>query len=197
MRISKINECFQTLTDEDVLEAMKRIPGYLDITPSDFLEIYKIAFDYALSRIRSAILAEHVMTRKVISVYEDAPVLEAVTKMGKHDISGLPVLNKENKITGVISEKDFLTRMNETHTPSFMQVLLQCLETSDCLAVPFKGLKAGDIMSSPAVTVPRNANLMEVANTLDRLSINRLPVCDETDTLVGIIARSDLVQAMC
>lgn len=197
MRISKINECVQPLTDEDVLEAMKGIPGYLDITPSDFLEIYKIALDTAVSRIRSAIRADHVMTPKVVFVYEDAPILEAVTKMGKHDISGLPVLNKENKITGVISEKDFLTRMNDKQTPSFMQVLLQCLETSGCLAVSFKDLKARDIMSSPPVIVSRTANLMEVASTLDRLSINRVPVCDETDALVGIIARSDLVQAMC
>ena len=62
MNFSRINECFQTITDEDVLEAMKKIPGYLDITPSDFLEVYRIAFDHAVSRIRSAILAEHVMT---------------------------------------------------------------------------------------------------------------------------------------
>jgi hypothetical protein len=44
MYFSCINKCFQTITDEDVLEAMKKIPGYLDITPSDFLEVYQIAF---------------------------------------------------------------------------------------------------------------------------------------------------------
>ena len=40
MNFSRINECFQTITDEDVLEAMREIPGYLDITPSDFIEVY-------------------------------------------------------------------------------------------------------------------------------------------------------------
>lgn len=39
MNSSNINECFQGITDADVLEAMKKIPGYLDITPSDFLSV--------------------------------------------------------------------------------------------------------------------------------------------------------------
>ncbi|HCY87596.1 MAG TPA: CBS domain-containing protein [Desulfobacteraceae bacterium] len=195
--MTQFNECFQTLTDEDVLEAMKQIPGYVDITPSDFLTIYKTAFDHALSRIRSAVLAGHVMTKKVVSITQDDPVLEAVKKMGEHNISGLPVLDRQHKIVGVISEKDFLTRMNEKQAPSFMQVLRQCLEANGCLAVPFKHLKIRDIMSSPPVTITKDATLTQVAGILDRLSINRLPVCDKTGRLVGIIARSDIVQVMC
>ncbi len=76
MNFSRINECVQTITDQDVLEAMKEIPGYLDITPSDFIAVYRIAFDHAVNRIKTAILAEHVMTQKVVSVLEDAPLLE-------------------------------------------------------------------------------------------------------------------------
>jgi len=105
MRFSCINECFQTITDEDVLEAMKKIPGYLDITPSDFLQIYQITFENAVSRIRTAILAEQVMTQNVIFVNEDAPLIEAVTKMAEHEISGLPVVNNDDIITDVISER--------------------------------------------------------------------------------------------
>ncbi len=193
----RMNKCIQTVTDEDVLEAMKRIPGYLDITPSDFLEVYRVAFDHALSRIRTAVPAEHIMTRKVIFIHEDTPLIEAVIKMAEREISGLPVLNNQNKVVGVISEKDFLVRMNEKHAPSIMQVLLQCMNTSSCLAVPFKRLKARDIMSSPPVTVNKNTPLIDVADKLDRFNINRIPVIDDHEKLVGIIARSDLLQAMC
>lgn len=49
MNFSRMNECFQTITEEDVLDAMKKIPGYLDITTSDFLKIYRIAFDHAVA----------------------------------------------------------------------------------------------------------------------------------------------------
>ncbi len=197
MNFSRINECFQTITDEDVLEAMREIPGYLDITPSDFIEVYRIAFDHAISRIKTAIRAEHIMTRSVVSVLEDAPLLEAAMQMRDHDISGVPVLNEEGAVTGVISEKDFLSRMNENKEPSFMQVLIQCMDDSRCLALPLKTLKARDIMSSPPVIVHQGLKLMDVANLLDRYNINRVPVSDDKNALVGIIARSDLVQAMC
>ncbi len=197
MNFSCINECFQTITDEDVLEAMKKIPGYLDITPSDFLEVYQIAFDHAVARIKTAILAEQVMTQKVVSVKEDAPLIEAVIKMADHEISGIVVLNDDNIITGVISEKDFLSRMNKKKSPSFVQVLLQCVDSSACLAVPLKNLNVREVMSSPPITVKKDTTMLEVANTLDTFNINRVPVRDDNNRLVGIIARSDLVQAMC
>lgn len=197
MSFSCINECFQTITDEDVLAAMKKISGYLDITPSDFLQIYQIAFDHAVSRIRTAILAEQVMTQPVIFVKEDDLLIEAVKKMAAHDISGLPVLNDDDRITGVVSEKDFLSRMNKKKAPSFVQVLVQCADASSCLVVPFKTLKVREVMSSPPVTVKKETTMLDVANILDQFNINRVPVSDDNNRLVGIIARSDLVQAMC
>jgi CBS domain-containing protein len=142
-------------------------------------------------------LAEQVMTRKVIFVKEDDPLIEAVVKMAEYEISGLPVLNNEDQITGVISEKDFLVRMNKKKAPSFVQVLLQCADNSGCLIVPLKKLKVREVMSSPPITVKKETTMLEAANTLDRSNINRVPVIDDNNRLVGIIARSDLVQAMC
>ncbi|WP_321416699.1 CBS domain-containing protein [uncultured Desulfobacter sp.] len=54
--------------------------------------------------------------------------------MRDHDISGIPVLNEQGAVPGVISEKDFLSRMTEKKAPSFMQVLIQCMDDSRCLA---------------------------------------------------------------
>ncbi len=197
MKFSRLNECFQTITDDDVLEAMKKIPGYLDITPSDFLQIYQIAFDHAVSRIKTAIKADQIMTRQVITVGPDAPLIEVAARMGKNKISGLPVVDNDQVVVGVISEKDFLKGMNDLKTPSFIGVLLQCLDSSGGVAASLKSLSAADIMSSPPVTVTVTASILDVANTMDRLNINRVPVVDENANLAGIIARSDLVQAMC
>jgi CBS domain-containing protein len=197
MKFSRLNECFQTITDDDVLEAMKKIPGYLDITPSDFLQIYQIAFDHAVSRIKTAIKADQIMTRQVITVGPDAPLIEVAARMGENKISGLPVVDNDQVVVGVISEKDFLKGMNHLKNPSFIGVLLQCLDSSGGVAASLKSLSAADIMSSPPVTVTVTASILDVANTMDRLNINRVPVVDENANLAGIIARSDLVQAMC
>lgn len=197
MKFSSLNECSLDITDQDIVQAMKRIPGYLDITPSDFMEVYRVALAHALSRLKNAVKADQIMTKKVISVHEDTPVPEVVKKMAQYNISGIPVLRQDQTVSGVISEKDFLKRMNDDHKPSFMRVVMQCLETSGCIAVNFKKRTAADIMSSPSITVQEKTPVMEVATLMDQYNINRVPVVDENLTLVGIIARSDLVRVMC
>lgn len=197
MKFSSLNECTMAITDEDIIQAMKQIPGYLDITPSDFMEVYLVAFGHAMSRLKNAIKAEQIMTRNVITVSEDTPLTEVAKKMAENKISGLPVIKDDQTVSGVISEKDFLKRMNDDKTPSFMRVVLQCLETKGCIAADFKNLVAADIMSFPCITTLPQTPVIEVANIMDQKNINRVPVIDDRLKLVGIIARSDLVQTMC
>lgn len=175
---------------------MKKIPGYLDITPSDFMEIYGVAFDHALARLKNAIKAEEIMTRNVIFVYDHTPLPEVIKTMADHDISGLPVLKENHSVSGVISEKDVLKRLNNDKTLSFMWVVFQCLKNTTCVARSLKNLSASDIMTSPPVTVKGRTPVPEVADIMDRLNINRVPVVDDNTGLVGIIARSDLVKTM-
>ncbi len=117
MKFSELNECRQTISDEDIVVAMKKIPGYLDITPSDFMEIYRVAYDHALHRLKHAITAEQIMTRQVITVAETAPLAELVRLLADHDISGMPVIGPDRTIAGVISEKDFLSKMGGGKSP--------------------------------------------------------------------------------
>ena len=60
------------LSDDDVLAAMKKISGYVDITPADFKEIYGLAYRHALERLGQSVTAENIMTKAVISVNPDA-----------------------------------------------------------------------------------------------------------------------------
>ena len=56
------------ISDDDIYEAMKDVPGYLDITPGDFKEVYLQAYRHAISRVMKSVKAADVMTRQVISV---------------------------------------------------------------------------------------------------------------------------------
>ncbi len=197
MKFSSLNEYTLPISNEDIVQAMKQIPGYLDITPSDFMEVYHVVFGQAMSRLKKAITADQIMTRSVITISENAFLIEVVKKMADNKISGLPVIKDDQTVSGVISEKDFLKRMNDNNEPSFMRVILQCLETTGCIATGFKNLIAADIMSSPCITIQPQTPLMEIANLMDQKNINRVPVTDSKLKLVGIIARSDIVQTMC
>ena len=99
------------LTDQDVYEAMKAIPGYLDITPGDFKELYRHAYRRALERLSRSVTAKDIMARDVSSVRPDTPLHEVADIMGRRGISGVPVVDAGGIVMGVISETDFLVRM--------------------------------------------------------------------------------------
>ncbi len=197
MKFSSLKECRQSITEDDIYQAMKKIPGYLDITPSDCMELYQVAFEHAMSKLQNAIKADQIMTRNVITASEDASLIEIAKKMAENKVSGLPVLKEDLTVSGIISEKDFLKRMNNNKEASLMRVVLQCMETAGCIAANFNDLVASEIMSSPPITTSPQTPVLEVANIMDQKNINRVPVIDDQLKLVGIIARSDIVQTMC
>ena len=185
------------LTEADVLEAMKEIPGYLDITPRDFKEIYALAYRQALSRLWREVTAATIMTRDVVVVSEDTPLAEVAAAMGEHGISGVPVVDRDGRVTGIISEKDFLTGMGVTAPQNFMTLVANCLATKGCVALPIKKQLARDIMTSPPITVAPATSIKEIAVLFTSRKINRVPVVDGAGKVLGIVTRNDLLHTAC
>ncbi|MFP3983048.1 MAG: CBS domain-containing protein [Desulfurivibrionaceae bacterium] len=182
------------LSDEDVYEAMKLIPGYLDISLNDFRELYLLAVQHAEKRIREKLKVEAVMTEEVISVDTGTPVHEVAALMAEHDITGLPVINSDNTVAGVISREDFFAGLGEGKNHSIMALLAECLVTKGCAALSMKGKTAADIMSSPAVTVSPGTLLSEAAGLMAEKGVAKLPVTDDKGRLVGFLSRPDLIK---
>ena len=183
------------IKEEDILEAMRAIPGYLDITPGDFKEVYRLAFQHALERLSRAVTAAEIMTTDVVAVMPDTPVAEVAAAMGRRGVSGVPVVDAEQKVVGVISEKDFLSRMGVVEPRNFMSLVADCLMTKGCVALPIKVALAGDLMSSPAVTVAPDTPVRDIAMLLTQKSINRVAVTDPAGRLLGLVSRGDIVKA--
>ena len=183
------------ISDNDIYEAMKDIPGYLDITPADLKEIYKFAYRHALQRITQAVRAHDIMTTQVFSENRTTPVMEVAELMAEKSVSGIPVLEDDGKVAGIISEKDFLSHMGSRDKTHFMAVVAECLKGKGCVAMPIRSQKAEDIMTSPAVTVKEDTSVIEIANLFTEKNINRVPVINEEGRLKGIVSRADIVRA--
>ena len=183
------------ISDKDIYEAMSEIPGYLDITPGDFKEVYLKAYQHALQRLARSVKVAKVMTTDVASVVRHTPIRQVAELMAHEKVSGVPVLEADGTVAGVISERDFLSTMGGGEFGTFMDVIADCLKGGQCLAAPMRTQFAEDIMSTPAVTVSPETPLMEVANIMARRSINRVPVVDSAGKLVGIASRADVVRS--
>ena len=197
METHPTDSCILDISDEDILKAMKDINGYLDITPRDFKEVYLSAYRHAVERLTHAVTAGDIMTRAVVYVEKDSPMEAVADKLSRHLISGVPVVDGDKKVIGMISEKDFFTGMGGQKEGTFMGVVAQCLKNKGCIAVSMRRQTAQDIMTSPAITVGESTPVFEIAKIFTEKKINRIPVVGHGDNLTGIVTRSDIVRSSC
>jgi CBS domain-containing membrane protein len=184
------------LSDEDVFTAMKEIGGYIDITAGDFQALYRIAHRLALKRLMGAVQAGDLMTREVVFVERTTPLTGVAETMARHNISGVPVKGEDGGVVGMVSERDFLTQMLPEGPGSFIGLIAECLRAKGCLAVPIRKQNAEDIMTSPAVTVGEDTTLAEIIRLFRERRINRTPVLNEREKLVGIVTRADVLRSL-
>src|SRR5262252_1567879 len=138
-----------------------------------------------------------VMTREVVSIAPEASVLEAVRLMLQHNISGLPVIDAKGNLQGVVTEGDFLRRV-ETGTERKRSRLVEFLLGPGRLATDYvqaTGRKVGEVMTPDARTVGEDETLEKVVNLMERYRIKRVPVV-RGDKVVGIVTRQNLMRAL-
>ncbi|MEE4241041.1 MAG: CBS domain-containing protein [Desulfopila sp.] len=183
------------ISDQDVYEAMREIEGYIDISMSDFRELYEHTYKHAVKRILHSTRLDEIMTSDVISVTEQTGMPEIIRAMASGSISGLPVVDAENHVVGVVSEKDIFRALGGKKDVGFWDILTNCMEVNKCLLRSVAGQTAGEIMSSPAITLKVGDSAQDAVRLFKGKAINRLPVVDEDNILEGIVTRTDLLHA--
>jgi len=141
--------------------------------------------------------AKDVMTSDVLTVDQDASVLEAVRLMLHRKISGLPVVDASGTLVGMVTEGDFLRRSEmgtERHHPRWIEFFMGAGRLADEY-VHASGRKVRDVMTPEIHAVTEESPLKDVVAMMERHSIKRVPVL-RGRVLAGIITRSNLLRAM-
>jgi CBS domain-containing protein len=140
--------------------------------------------------------AADVMTREVVSVGPDTPVRAIAELLYTHRISGVPVL-EDGRLIGVVSEGDLIghaAATGEQRRSWWLSALMNDSASARDYAKTH-GRTARDVMTSAVITIGEAATLAEIAKTLERHRIKRVPVLRE-GKLVGIVSRGNLLQAL-
>ncbi|MFD7609891.1 CBS domain-containing protein [Streptomyces sp. NPDC059828] len=135
-----------------------------------------------------------VMSSEVVKAHPDTSLKELARLLTSHRISGLPVVDDDDKVMGVVSQTD-LTRRQAARgrTGADRDRVLGALRRIARARPTAPALTAGGLMSSPAVTVHPEQRVVDAARIMERCHIDRLPVVDEEDRLIGITTRRDLL----
>jgi CBS domain-containing protein len=141
--------------------------------------------------------AADIMTRRVVSIGAEASVLEAIRLMLQNKISGLPVVDGEGLLVGIVTEGDFLRRA-ETGTQRTRSRWLEFLMGPGRLAAEYvhsHGRKVSEVMNPDPVAIDEDTPLAEVVRILEERRIKRVPVVHGR-RVVGIVSRANLLHAL-
>lgn len=141
-----------------------------------------------------------IMTKEVVSVSPEMPISKAANILSDHRFDGVPVLNKDGILVGILTEYDMVSSAT-IHLPT-LQTVLQNLKVFKSDQSQFEkeikeisSLTVSDVMNKDPLTLSENATYAEVAQTFkDHHRVNPIPVVDNDRRVVGVVSRYDVLK---
>lgn len=142
-----------------------------------------------------------VMTPSPITVKPETPLKEAIALLVEHKISGMPVINDDGELVGVISESDLMWQETGVEPPPYIMILdsiiyLQNPSRYEKEIHKALGQTVADVMSDKPITINSSQTVKQAAQLLHQKQIRRLPVVSADNRVVGILTQGDIIRAM-
>jgi CBS domain-containing protein len=141
--------------------------------------------------------ASDIMTMGATTVRPDTTIEHAARVMLEHHISGLPVVNAQGQLLGIVTERDLLRRKEigtERHRPRWLEIWLSARQLAQEYAQEH-GRKVEHVMSRDVASVGPDTPVSEIVDLMEERGIKRLPVVSD-GKVTGIVSRSNLVLAL-
>ncbi len=144
-------------------------------------------------------LAKDIMTRDVITIRPEIDLKEAATVFVEHNISGAPVVDRNNRLVGILTEGDLVKQQKPLQKPLYLMFL------DSAFPINYKNMKSevealtattvSELMTPYPLTLPEYADISEVAQLMLTKQENRIPIVNEEEELLGIVTRQDIIRA--
>ncbi|MEN6520906.1 MAG: CBS domain-containing protein [Armatimonadota bacterium] len=142
--------------------------------------------------------AKDIMQRDVVTIRKGASIEEALRLMAENNISGLPVVDTEGKIEGIITETDVLLKGQGSTSAPRMALYGLWVMPDDLVEEIYRrsrGTLVEDAMTPKVITFTEESAVTDIARVMIEHDINRVPIVRD-GKIVGIVSRSDIVHAM-
>lgn len=144
--------------------------------------------------------AKDIMTREIVTVYPDTEVVQAAKLMLDKHISGLPVVDKEGHVKGIICQSDLMAQQRKIPLPSFFILLDGAISLTSPQQIEneirkMSAVKVSEAMTPDPITVDTETGLEDIATLMVKHNIHTLPVLDQ-GWLVGVIGKEDVLRTL-
>ncbi len=180
---------------DDLNAALASFNAYLNVSEGDLARLYASAQSKAYVRKFGEIQCQHIMSRDVVTVEYGTELEEAWALLRKHKVKMLPVVDRANRVIGVLSLVDYLKRADLKTYQGFADKLVAFVRRTPSLHTD-KPEVVGQIMATPVFTVQESDFIASLVPLLSDRGLHHVPVVNDAQRLVGIIAQSDLIAAL-
>jgi len=144
--------------------------------------------------------AKDIMSKEVITVNKDTSIEEIAKTLIDHHISGVPVVDDDHRLIGIVTEGDLLHQETAPRLPGVFSILGGFIYFNgvERYKDDFKKLsatKAEEIMTSDVITIKEDMDVHDIAAIFVNKNINRVPVL-RNKKLMGIVSRADILKAL-
>lgn len=181
------------LSDDDILEAMRAIPGYLDISPSDVRVLYHLAHRHALERLCGGLNAGRMMRTGIEPLTPEIPLREAIGRLTRQGLRTLPVIDPARQVVGVFTETDVLRALGAER---LLDLLARLIAQPPSIDPRRLQTGVGVLMSAPPVCVSVAAGVHEILAAFARHPGRAMPVLAPDGQLTGLLLRKDMLNAL-
>lgn len=147
---------------------------------------------------RPGMAVRKIMTRQLVTVKAEATIEEISKILVANRVSGVPVVDSENRVIGMVTESDIIFKEIQ-HEPTFVEKLEDLVllkEDMRSKRTHKAGNTAKDIMTFPAITAHENETIREVVDVITKKKIKRIVIVDDENHPVGIVSKMDILKAL-
>lgn len=142
-----------------------------------------------------------VMTPSPIVVSPETPLHEVISILAENQMSGLPVVDENGILVGIVSETDLMWRESGVTPPPYIMLLDSVIYLKNPSQYEKDihkalGQTAGEVMTRHPHTITPDKRLPEAARLMHEKEVQRLPVVDSEGKVIGILSRGDIVRAL-
>ncbi|MCX5844467.1 MAG: CBS domain-containing protein [Deltaproteobacteria bacterium] len=144
--------------------------------------------------------AKDIMTKDVITVEPETEVIHAAKLLLEHHVNGLPVVDKEGHLKGIICQSDLVVQQRKIPLPSFFIMLDSLVPLASPKNIEkelqkMSALTVKEAMTPNPVTIDPETDLEDIATLMVKHTIHTLPVVEQ-GKIVGIIGKEDILRTL-
>ncbi|MGI5922231.1 MAG: CBS domain-containing protein [Syntrophomonadaceae bacterium] len=145
-------------------------------------------------------VAKDIMTKDVITAGPEEQVEKVTKLMLENKISGIPVVDNERHVLGMVTEKDLMVKAGEVKVPFYLTLFDSIIFLENPIRFSndlkkYAAVKVKDVMTTRVVVIEEDKPVNEIVKIMQQKKINRIPVVRH-DKLVGIITRNDILKSL-